>query len=110
MVKPDCSGKVLEDDGRAEFVVRKLDGPQDATMFEDLQEVEFTLGSALNRSAVLGALSRSGEVNPDACAAVGNGDMPAKEILVTGPFIQKVFKLVIADSAALLRRLNADLV
>ena len=66
VVEPDGQRVVLEDEGRAEFVLREAVGPQDAGMLEGLQELELAQGRPLDRLAVFGGGPGADQVEADA--------------------------------------------
>jgi hypothetical protein len=109
VVEPDGGGEMLKDDGRAEFMVGEFKGAKDAAMLKRLKKTEFPFGGALNDDSLVGVCFCLHQVNPDSPKRVLQRNVFAEEILVPRSFINDALQFVIANPAASLRRLDADL-
>ena len=109
VVEPDGQRVVFQDQGRADFVLGEVVGPQDAGMLEGFQELELPQGGPFNRLAVIGRGPAADEVEADAAAGVGDLGMDGLPVLVAGAFAHELLQDVVADLAVPLRGADAGL-
>ena len=109
VVEPDAERVVLEDQGRAEFMLGEVVGPQDAGMLEGFQELELPQGRPFDGLAVVGRGPGADQVEADAAAGVGDLGVDGLPVLVAGAFAHELFQDVVADLAVPLRGADAGL-
>ena len=103
VVEADGQRVVLEDQGRANFVLGEVVGPQDAGVLEGFQELELPQGGPFDRLAVIDRGPAADEVEANATAGVGDLGVHGLPVLVAGAFAHELLQDVVADLAVPLR-------
>lgn len=110
MIEPNTLGEVLEDQGRAEFVLCEAVGAEDVRMLERFEQVKLAQCRPLDDLPIFRGCSGANEIHPNPTLDILQLDVGCLPVLEARSFEEKLAQHEIADFAGTLGRPNTSLI